>query len=89
MRSTFEELDIKITVDEIVKSCNKLRSDKAPSLDNILYEYFKKSHDIIGPALELLFKYILDTAEYPSSWSKAVIRPLHKKGDTSDPNNYL
>ena len=40
-RSTFEELDVKITIDEIVKSCNRLRSDKAPSLDNILYKYFK------------------------------------------------
>ena len=39
-RSTFEELDVKITIDEIVKSCNKLRSDKVPSLDNILYKYF-------------------------------------------------
>ena len=65
-----------------------MRSDKAPSLDNILYEYFKTSQDIIDPALELLFNYILDTDEYPSSWSKGVIIPLHKKGDTSDPNNY-
>ena len=87
-RSTFEELDVKITIDEIVKSCNKLRSDKAPSLDNILYEYFKTSHDIIGAALELVFNYILDTGKYPPSWSKGVIIPLHKKGDTSDPNNY-
>ena len=30
----------------------------------------------------------MDTGEYPSSWSKGVIIPLHKKGDTSDPNNY-
>ena len=82
-RSTFEELDMKITIDEIVKACNKSRSDKAPSLDNILYEYFKTSHDIIGPALEFLFNYISDTSEYPSSWSKGVIIPLHKKGDTS------
>ena len=54
-RSTFEELDVKITIDEIVKSCNELRSYKAPSLDNILYEYFKTSHDIKGPTLELIF----------------------------------
>ena len=30
----------------------------------------------------------MDTGEYPSSWSKGIIIPLHKKGDTSDPNNY-
>ena len=53
-----------------------------------MYEYFKVSSDILVDALELLFNYILDTGDFPSFWTRCIIIPIHKKGNTSDPNNY-
>ena len=85
---TFDELDSKITKEEITIACKSLRDNKACSIDNILYEYFKVSSDILVDALELLFNYILDTGDFPSYWTRCIIVPIHKKGNTSDPNNY-
>ena len=38
------------------------------------YEYFKVSSDIL--------------VDFPSYWTRCIIVPIHKKGNTSDPNNY-
>ena len=52
------------------------------------YLSFNVSSDILIDALELLFNYILDTGDFPSYWTRCIIVPIHKKGNTSDPNNY-
>ena len=30
----------------------------------------------------------LKSSSYPSEWAKAIIQPIHKKGDTTNPDNY-
>ena len=35
------------------------------------------------------FNYINDTGVYPESWSKGVIIPIFKKGETNSPSNYI
>ena len=35
-----------------------------------------------------LFNNILETGKYPIEWATLLITPIHKKGSTSDPNNY-
>ncbi|XP_053380068.1 uncharacterized protein LOC128548716 [Mercenaria mercenaria] len=86
--STFSELDSQITKEEILKAVKSLSTNKASSFDNIIYEYFKSSIEVIGEPIRLLFNYILQQGKFPPSWSKGVVIPLYKKGDSSDPNNY-
>ena len=44
-------------------------------------------HSIVKP-LEILFNYILDTKQFQKSWSTGDIIQFHKRGDSSDPNNF-
>jgi hypothetical protein len=86
--TTFESLDLPITNDEILKAIKKLGSNKAPSIDNVLYEYFKVSVPCIIEPLSTFFNHILDSKSFPRSWASGVIIPIYKKGNQSDPNNY-
>ena len=31
---------------------------------------------------------MLSSGQFPDAWTEAIIQPLHKKGNTQDPNNY-
>ena len=42
---------------------------------------------LAGP-LSLLFNSFFSTKDIPSSWKKAIITPIYKKGPSSDPANY-
>ena len=85
---SFSELDLPISISEIVAASKLLGTNKACSFDNILYEYFKESIHVISHSLEITFNHILNTQKFPVSWSTGVIIPLYKKGESSDPNNY-
>ena len=67
-----------------------MKNNKAHAHDNIIYEYFTETIDVIVRPLEIhvLFNYILDKKRFPRSWSSGIIIPIHKRGDISDPNNY-
>ena len=41
-----------------------------------------------APVLCRLFRLILISCTYPSSWKYALVRPVPKKGDRSNPSNY-
>ena len=43
---------------------------------------------LIAPILKDLFNSILDTGVSPKSFGETVLRPIHKSGPTSDPNNF-
>ena len=85
---TYEELDTRITQSEIRRACKQLNTNKACSIDNILYEYLKESIDVMVSSFEILFNYILETGDFPKNWSKGLIVPIYKEGNPSDPSNY-
>jgi exonuclease III len=84
----FEELDTEISIDEIQKSISLLKRNKSHGSDGMLNEFFIECTDFLLPILHKMFNCILMTGIFPSSWSSAVIIPIFKKGDRSDPNNY-
>jgi len=69
-------------------TAKKLGSNKASSIDNVLYEYFKVSVISIIKPLSTFFNHILNSQPFPSSWSTGVIIPIYKKWSQSDPNSY-
>lgn len=86
--STYCELDVPITQEEIKYALKCLKPNKACSLDAVLNEYLKESVSVLLKPLELLFNYILDKKSFPKQWTKGVIIPVFKKGDTMDPSNF-
>ena len=48
----------------------------------------KAGGDTLTPVLAALFTAVLRFGCFPPEWALGAITPIHKKGDTSDPNNY-
>ena len=84
----FEELDIYFSEGEIQEQICKLKTQKSPGIDCLLNEMFIKCKDIFIPIFKKLFDHILSTGIYPEEWSKGIVIPVFKKGDSSDAGNY-
>jgi len=65
-----------------------LKNNKAPGEDGIIAEVWKLDHQKITPKIHRIILDIWETEKIPEEWKCAVIHPLHKKGDKTDPNNY-
>ena len=77
-----------ITIQEVEVAIKKIKSGKASGADGILGEMLKAGGRSIIIFLTLLFNKIFDSSIYPSEWSKAIVVPIFKKGNSDDPDNY-
>jgi hypothetical protein len=84
----FSELDIIITIEEIVKAAKALKRGKATGLDRISNEMIKASVPYLSRTYAKIFNTILQKGHYPESWSKGFIVNIFKAGGTSDPGSY-
>ena len=64
-----------------------MKLNKSPGIDRIPIECWKNSLDCIN-VLVVIFNAFLSIGFYPEQWKTAVIVPVPKKGDLSDPSNY-
>ena len=70
------------------KVLRSLKTDKASGPDGIPPRFLKEFADELAPVLCRLFRLILISCTYPSSWKHALVQPVPKKGDRSNPSNY-
>lgn len=87
---TFTEVDIldeDISLNELYKAISLLKCNKSGGNDKLIPEIFIHCKEILSPVLCKLFNYIYASGVYPSSWSKAIIVPVPKKGNLDDVNN--
>jgi hypothetical protein len=83
------ELDKEITADEVSLTLKKMKWSKAPGMDGIPTDFYKKLYPLLATPLAILFNTIFTSGTYPPAWSLSVIQPLFKgKGSKKDPNNY-
>ena len=75
-------------MDEVEKALGGIRKGKASGIDGIPIELYSSDIKYFTPLLTTLFNTIFDSADYPDDWAQGLIYPVHKKGDTSDPQNY-
>ena len=83
-----ESLDCPISEEEVTESIRKLMQGKASGLDNVLAEMLKSAGALLTPFLTECFNEIFKSGSYPDTWTRAVIVPIHKKGDTRAADNY-
>ena len=81
-------LNGKIQLDEVGKDLSRIIKGKASGIDVIPIELYSLDIKYFTPLLTTLFNTIFDSADYPDDWAQGLIYPVHKKGDTSDPQNY-
>ena len=65
-----------------------MKLKKAPGHDGVSSEALKAGGEPTVNVLHKLFNKVLSTNEVPSEWSKMMVTPIYKKGDTSNPENY-
>ena len=86
--SLFNNLNFKITESEVNRAIKNLKKGKTCGPDSITNEMIKASiPTLIGPITKM-FNTVFSTCIYPCMWSKSWIKPLHKGGDSTDPNRY-
>ena len=67
---------------------HNMKTNTASGDDGIPPGVYKSFNEQLITLLTMLFNHVLNTREYPSSWSTGIMCPIHKSGPTSDPTNY-
>ena len=86
---TFEpSLDGMITKDEVGDALKGMKGKKSPGPDGVLTEYLKIFGDIAEHILLKLISLMFSHHLYPTVWRLNFLKPIYKKDDSQDPNNY-
>ena len=84
-----ENINMKISKEEILKCIQKLKNNKACGEDLVINEYIKSTTNTFIDIYEQLFNIIFETGIVPDNWLMGNIKPIYKnKGDKMDPKNY-
>ncbi|XP_075157502.1 uncharacterized protein LOC142230757 [Haematobia irritans] len=81
-------LDCEITMSELKSVLKKFKMNKAPGEDRIPYEHIVNATNSFHEHLLKRYNTILSTGNMDNKFNRSVIFPIHKKGDTSQPQNY-
>ena len=84
----FDELNVSLTEEEIMKAIKQLKLGKSCGPDYMLNEFFRYGMDVLMPYLYQLFNTVFNLGYFPEKWTEGFIVPLHKKGNSNDVENY-
>ena len=73
---------------EVVTGIHNLKKGKSAGFDGIKSEYYQIDNPNFIHFIHEILLQIFDSGVYPTKWSKCMIIPLYKKGDTSEVPNY-
>src|ERR1700755_1977264 len=79
---------IVISSKDIISALSELNTKKVYDADGIPPVVLKTCAPELAPCLGKLFRIYLSTSTFPSCWKRALIQPVPKKGDQSQPSNY-
>jgi hypothetical protein len=80
-------LDIDWTAEDVSQALRKL-SPSSSCLGPLKAGLIKAGGGLLSPVLARLFNSVFRSGRVPRDWLLGAITAIHKKGDTSNPNNY-
>ena len=80
--------NIEICCEGITCLLNDLDPSKSHGPDEVPARLLKSMAAEISPSLKLIFSASLHQGAIPQIWKQAIVTPLFKKGDKSNPSNY-
>ena len=81
-------LDKRISLEEVMSVVNSLKLGKAAGHDDLVNEALKNAPTVFHHQLTTLFNRVLEQSQVPKAWNRGRVVLVHKKGDTTDVNNY-
>ena len=81
-------LDGRIKISELREALSELKTRKSPGPDAILAEYLKIFGEMYEDILLKIVRIMFSRHIYPTEWDTNYLKPIHKKDDTDDPDNY-
>ena len=81
-------LNDEIDLDDVCFCLSKLKNNKGPGPDEILNEIIFCAKDILAPFFQRIFQYIFKNHLFPNEWRKSIIKPIFKRGEINNCNNY-
>ena len=51
-------------------------------------EMLKSALLVISKLVVKIFNVLFKTGQFPNSWTEGIIIPIHKQGNSADPNDY-
>ena len=87
-RPCYYDADENFSFEEVLQSIHKLANNKSAGQDDIFPEFMKNLPIVFVHLMKDFINKILNTGTVTDEWAVSIICPIHKKGDTSDPNNY-
>ena len=81
-------LDRQISMAELRKALLLLKNHKAAGCDRITAEYLKAFAEPCGDILLRILQKLFAQHVYPSEWTSNFLKPIYKKGESLDPDNY-
>lgn len=85
---TAEPMISDITLEEVKIAINSLMNWKAQGSDDISAELIKYGSEEMHKVIFKICQKIWEEEQMPEYWKKAVIIPIHKKGDKTECGNY-
>ena len=79
---------IQVSENGVASLLRKLNPRKACGADNIPAIFLQTCASEIAPMLTFIMQQSLDSKTVPSDWKTALVSPVFKKGDRSNPENY-
>ena len=76
------------SVEELTACLKKMRNSKSDGHDDVFPECLKHAHENMITLLTRFFIKILERGVAPGDGAISIYRPLYKKGDKKDQNNY-
>lgn len=73
---------------EVSNIINNLKNSYSAGFDGFSNAFVKKIAPNICGILCYIFNFSISSGSFPDLMKKAIVIPLHKKGDKKDPNNY-
>src|SRR6218665_2477967 len=76
------------TNENVVEQLKRLKTDKSPGIDDLHPKFLHEVRKEIGEALAQIFNKSMQTGDVPQEWGDALIVPLFRNWNRSDPCNY-
>ena len=73
---------------DILRAIEAMKPKRSSGPDEITMSIIRDCKEVLIPHFVTLFNNVLLTGLIPSEWKRAIIRPILKKGDPADINNY-